>query len=124
MADLRITVDDIELDASWTDDNPETRRAISDALPVDGDASRWGDELYFRTPIDVPEENSQVEVPVGGIAYWPQGNALCLFWGPTPASVDEAPRAASAVNLVAMIDDTAPLAEITGGANVRIAATD
>lgn len=124
MTDLTITVDSEHLDARWTDDNPETRQAIAAALPVDGDASRWGDELYFRTPIDVPEENSQVEVPVGGIAYWPQGNALCLFWGPTPASVDDTPRAASAVNLVAMIDNTAPLDEITGGAHVTIAAAD
>ena len=120
MPDLRITVDDVELDADWTGDNPETRRAIADALPIEGDAARWGDELYFRTPVDVPEEDGQVEVPVGAIAYWPQGNAVCLFWGPTPASTDEAPRAASAVNLVALVDDTAPLAAIDGGATVRV----
>lgn len=124
MTDLRITVDDIELDASWTGDNPNTRQAIEDALPVEGDASKWGDELYFRTPIDAPEENGQVEVPVGGVAYWPQGNALCLFWGPTPASVDETPRAASAVNLVAQIDDPSPLEAMTGGAHVRVDAAD
>lgn len=124
MADLSITIDDITLDASWTDDNPNTRAAISEALPVEGDASKWGDELYFRTPIDAPEENGQVEVPVGGVAYWPQGNALCLFWGPTPASVDETPRAASAVNLVAQIGDPSPLEAITGSAHVRVEAAD
>lgn len=120
MADLRIQVDDVELEADWTGDNPETRAAIEDALPVEGDAARWGDELYFGTPVDVPEEDGQVEVPVGAVAYWPQGNALCLFWGPTPASTGTAPRAASAVNVVARIADTDPLSGIDGGASVRV----
>ena len=120
MADLRIRVDDVELVADWTGDNPETRAAVETALPLEGDAARWGDELYFRTPVDVPEEDGQVEVPVGAIAYWPQGNALCLFWGPTPASTGTAPRAASAVNVVARVQDTAPLEAIAGGATVRV----
>jgi hypothetical protein len=50
------------------------------------DASRWGDELYFRTPVDVPAGDARAEVPERAVAYWPQGNAVWLFWGPTPAS--------------------------------------
>ena len=120
MADLRILVDDVELVANWTGDNPETRQAIEAELPIEGDAARWGDELYFRTPVDVPEEDGQVEVPEGAVAYWPQGNALCLFWGPTPASTGSAPRAASAVNAVAQIADIGPLDAVDGGATVRV----
>lgn len=122
MPDLRIHVDDVELAANWTTDNPETRAAIEAELPLEGDAARWGDELYFRTPVDVSEEDAQAEVPVGAIAYWPQGNALCLFWGPTPASTGDAPRAASPVNVVAVIDDTSPLETVSGGATVRVEA--
>ena len=120
MPDLRVVVNDLELDAEWTDDSPETRAAIEDALPLDGDAARWGDELYFSTPVDVPEENGREVVPVGAIAYWPQGNALCLFWGPTPASTGDEPRAASAVNVVAQLDDPGALETIDGGASVRV----
>lgn len=120
MPDLTITIDSIALEANWTPNNETTQTAIKNALPIEGDATRWGDELYFRTNIDVPEESSQTEVPVGAVAYWPQGNALCIFWGPTPASTDSTPRAASPVNLVATITDTTPLAEIEGGATVRI----
>lgn len=119
MPDLRITIDDIELEASWVDRNPDTRALIMDNLPVEGDASRWGDELYFRTPIDAPPENTQIEVPVGGVTYWPQGNALCVFWGPTPASKNDEPRAAAPVNLVARVDDVEPLHEVEGGAHLR-----
>lgn len=122
MPDLRIVVGDIELTAEWTDDNPETREAIEAALPLEGDAARWGDELYFEIPVDVPEETGRTEMPVGGVAYWPPGNALCLFWGPTPASHDTEPRATSNVNLVAVMSDADRLTGLDGGATVRVEA--
>lgn len=120
MSDLRVSVDDLTLTASWTGDNPETRRAVEDALPLAGEASRWGDELYFETPVDVPLEDGQEEVPVGAIAYWPRGDAVCLFWGPTPASRGQEPRAASDVAVVARLADPDPLASVEGDARVRI----
>jgi hypothetical protein len=120
MAELRLDVDGEELTAAWTDDNATTRRAVADALPLDGEATRWGDELYFRTEVDVSAEEAQTEVPVGAIAYWPQGNAICLFWGATPASHETEPRAASPVNVIAIIDDVEPLRRLDGNATVRI----
>lgn len=119
MTDLTVTVDDIELAASWTDRNPATRSALADALPVSGDGTRWGDELYTKVPVDVGPEETQEEVPVGAIAYWPGGNALCLFWGPTPASRGEEPRAAAPVTVVAQLEDTTPLAAVDNGASLR-----
>ncbi|WP_152041897.1 cyclophilin-like family protein [Salinigranum salinum] len=124
MADLSITVstgtDEIDLAADWTDDAPRTKEAIAGALPLEGDAAKWGDELYFSIPVDAESENARAEVDVGTVAYWPQGNALCLFWGPTPASSGEEPRAASPVNVVARIDDVSDLAAVDGGASVRV----
>lgn len=121
MSELTVTVDGAALDAEWTDDAPETRRAIEVALPLSGEATRWGDELYFRTPVDVGAENARTEVAAGTLAYWPQGNALCLFWGPTPASHGDEPRAASPVNVVARLADVGPLSSLSGGAHVRVA---
>ena len=122
MPDLRVSIDDVELAAEWTDDNLETRAAIEVALPIEGRATRWGDELYVRTPVDVPAENAREAVPEGAVAYWPQGNAVCLFWGPTPASVGEEPRAASPVNVVAMLSGPGRLDSVDGDAAVRIEA--
>lgn len=122
MTDLRIQVADVELAATWTAENPETRSAIRAALPLAGEAARWGDELYFPTPVDVPAEVARAEVPVGAIAYWPQGNALCLFWGPTPASEGQQPRAASPVNVVAMLDDVGPLDAVGTAPTVTVEA--
>lgn len=122
MSDLHVKVDGLELTASWTGANPETRAAIESALPLSGEAARWGDELYFSTPVDVGAEAAQVEVPVGAVAYWPQGNALCLFWGPTPASEGEEPRAASPVNVVARLEDVGPLEALADSAFVTVEA--
>lgn len=122
MADLRILVDGRELTATWTGSNPETGSAVEDALPLSGDAARWGDELYFSIPVDVPAENAETEVPVGAVAYWPQGDAICLFWGPTPASTGPEPRAASPVNVVAQVDDVGPLESLDGRATVTVEA--
>jgi hypothetical protein len=68
----------IELDDSQS---PKTVEAILDNLPIEVKINRWGDELYTdKTPIVAEEENAQP------VAYWPEGNALCLFYGPTPIS--------------------------------------
>ncbi len=124
MSELTVTVDGTALDAEWTDDAPETRRAIEAALPLSGEATRWGDELYFRTSVDVDAENARAEVAEGTLAYWPQGNALCLFWGPTPASHGDEPRAASPVNVVGRVLDTGPLSSLSGGAAVGVEASE
>lgn len=120
MSDLRVVVDGVELEADWTGENPETRAAVESALPLEGEATRWGDELYFSVPVEADVEDGREEVPEGAIAYWPPGSALCLFWGPTPASVDEEPRAASAVNVVARVADVSALSGVDGGATVRV----
>lgn len=124
MSDLRVTVDGHELEATWNDDAPETRRALERELPIEGEAVRWGDELYFDVPLDVPAENQSEAVPVGAIAYWPTGNKLCLFWGPTPASCGEEPRATAPVNVVGLLEDVSALSDLEGGARVRFDAAD
>jgi hypothetical protein len=120
MPDLQIVVDGQKLTADRTEKNPTTRDAIATGLPLEGEASRWGDELYFRTGVDLNPETTQTEVPVGSVAYWPQGNAICLFWGPTPASHGQEPRAAAPVAVVATVDDVSPLDAIQDGAAIRI----
>jgi hypothetical protein len=74
----------IELDDSQS---PKTVKAILDNLPIEIKINRWGDELYTdKTPIVAEEENAQSIVNLLDVAYWPEGNALCLFYGPTPIS--------------------------------------
>jgi hypothetical protein len=74
----------IELDDSQS---PRTVKAILDNLPIKVKINRWGDELYTdKTSIVAEEENAQSVVKPLDVAYWPEGNALCLFYGSTPIS--------------------------------------
>jgi hypothetical protein len=87
--------------------NPKTARAVIDALPIRGRGSRWGDEIYFSIGVSVQSENAKDVVEVGDIAYWPPGQALCIFFGPTPASRGQEPRAASPVNVFGKVSSEA-----------------
>ena len=87
-----------------TDKNPETCKAIWDNLPLELKLSRWGEELYGEIPVSIEKENSQVDCEVGDIGYWPDGNGFCIFFGPTPVSKDDKPKAASPVNIFAHIE--------------------
>ena len=94
--------------------------ALGAALPIEGQAARWGDELYFDASLAGKPETTSEAVPVGTLAYWASGEAIALFWGPTPASTDETPRAAGPVAPLARVEDVSPLDAIEGGATVRI----
>src|SRR5579864_6214105 len=100
-----------------------TATAIWNALPIQGRANRWGDELYFDVPIELEEEEDDARdaVDIGAVAYWPPGNAVCIFWGPTPASHDQEPRAASRVNVFGQIaDGAADFRSVHSGVTVRL----
>ena len=94
----------VTVEALVSDENPRTAEAIWSALPIKGNANRWGDEIYFSIPVNLKEEKARAEVEVGSVAYWPPGKALCIFFGPTPVSHAGEPRAYSAVNVFAKID--------------------
>ena len=80
--------------------NSKTAQAIYATLPISSKVSRWGDEIYFEIPVKLPMEEGTLDLKVGDIGYWPEGACLCLFFGKTPASIDDHPRPASEVNLV------------------------
>lgn len=84
----------------------ECARRIYELLPLEVSFSVWGDEFYFRIPLDMPlDETATVQVRVGDIGFWPPGNALAIFFGPTPLSSGEDPVPASEVNLVGRLED-------------------
>ena len=91
----------VELDDSRS---PKIVKAILENLPIEVNINKWGQELYTdRTPIVAQEENAKSEVGLLDVAFWPEGNALCLFYGPTPISKVGKIVPASPVNMVGRI---------------------
>ena len=81
---IRIEAGSVKMEATLN--TTRTAKAVYDALPFENKACLWGDEIYFEIPVDLPPDDPQAEVPSGGIAYWPPGKAMCIFFGQRPYS--------------------------------------
>jgi hypothetical protein len=98
-----------------------TAGAVWDGLPIEGVANTWGDEIYFSTPIALGLETAQEIVEPGDLGYWPPGKAICLFFGPTPASRGDEIRPASAVTVFGrVVGDATILRAVTDGTPVTV----
>ena len=117
---IRIIAGKVSVEAILNDSPTATK--IWEALPIDGRGSTWGDEIYFSIPVEAKQEKDAREiVAVGELGYWPPGSAFCIFFGRTPASTDEKPRAASAVNILGRIKgDASVFKTVPSGARVRL----
>jgi len=120
MSSIKISTSNISLNTELNDS--PTAKAIYEALPIESIAQRWGDEIYFSVPVKSElEPQARIDMAVGEIAYWPPGNAFCIFFGPTPASRSKQPRAASPVNPISKITgDAKQLRAVKDGDNIRI----
>jgi len=106
MPQITISTADFSLSAQLNDS--PTARLIWEALPFEGRTNVWGDEIYFEIPVSAGEAAGARElVEVGDLGYWPPGRAFCIFFGPTPVSRDERPRAYSPVNVLGRIEGDA-----------------
>ena len=117
---IRISAGQVTATATLNDSN--TAAAIWDALPITGEGMRWGDEIYFSIPVKAtPEKDAREIVAVGELGYWPPGTAFCIFFGPTPASTDNRPRAASAVNIIGrVVGDATVFKSVASGTRVKL----
>src|SRR5436190_22406793 len=94
----------VELDDSQS---PKTIKAILENLPIEVNINKWGEELYTdKTSIVAQEENAKSEVNLFDVAFWPEGNALCFFYGPTPISKAGKILPYSPVNIIGRIIST------------------
>ena len=119
-----ISAGSVALEAELNDS--PTAQQIWKALPIEGVANTWGDEIYFEIPVMAGQESdARADVKVGELGYWPMGHAFCIFFGPTPASTDDRPRAYSPVNIIGRVSgDATQFRAVRSGAQVRIARAD
>ncbi len=101
--------------------NTPTAQAMWAALPLKAKAELWGEEIYFPIPVYTELEAGTTQVKVGDVAYWPKGNALCIFFGPTPISRKDEIRPASAVTVVGrIIGDAQLFKNVKSGAEINL----
>lgn len=117
---ITITAGGVTVEAELNDS--PTAQKIWEALPITGRANIWGDEIYFEIPVQAEQApDARADVEVGELGYWPVGSAFCIFFGPTPASASEKPRAASPVNIVGrVLGDATAFRKTKAGATVTL----
>ncbi len=103
-----------------------TADKIWDSLPFTAVANIWGDEIYFKIPVNTVIEKEALEVVAkGDLGYWPSGAAFCIFFGPTPISREGEIRPASAVNVFGKIEGgTSVLKKVLPGNEVLVEKAD
>jgi hypothetical protein len=116
---IRIETGGVEVTAVLND--CETADLVWDALPITASGSTWGDEIYFRTNLTADEQDSVAVVEMGAVAFWPPGQAICLFYGLTPMSTGGEIRPASPVNVIGRIEgDPTVLKSAPPGSDVLV----
>ena len=117
---ILIKIEDIAVEAELN--NSKTAEKIWELLPIEGLVNIWGEEIYFSigSKIALEDDSSEV-VSIGDLAYWPTGEAFCIFFGTTPASYGNEIRAASAVNIFGKtIGDVSVFKKIKAGTKIWI----
>jgi hypothetical protein len=115
-----ISVNDIHVEAEVG--TSATAAKVLEALPFESTVNTWGNEIYFTIPVAMQQEpDARAEVEIGELGYWPMGKAFCIFFGPTPVSRDEKPRAYSPVNVFGrVLGNATAFKEIANGARIRV----
>ncbi|MFO7947702.1 MAG: cyclophilin-like fold protein [Armatimonadota bacterium] len=116
---IKIESGDASVEATLND--TITAQEVMEALPIEGSAQTWGDEVYFEIPVSAEPENARETVDMGDLGYWPPGSALCIFFGPTPMSSGDEIRPASPVNVFGKIDgDPTVFSSVSNGDKVTV----
>jgi uncharacterized protein len=122
MRKLKMTIGDVEIIAELLD--TPTADAIWATLPFDAKAQVWGKEVYFETPATASlEADAKDVVEAGELAFWVEGSAIAIGFGPTPISRGNEIRLVEPTNIWGRaLDDVTQLSRIRAGAKIRIEA--
>jgi hypothetical protein len=117
---IKLTAGCISLNAEL--DDTALAKSVATKLPIETTPNEWGDEFYFEIPVRSGlDETATKKVKVGDIGFWPPGNAMAIFFGPTPMSSGADPVPASAVCILGRITgDATLLKQARGARKIRI----
>jgi len=124
MRKLKMTIGDVVIHAELLD--TPTADALYDAAPFTASAMTWGDEVYFATPVSPARESDARSVfEAGELAFWNDGDAIAIGFGPTPVSQGDEIRLASPSNFWGRaVEDVTLLRDVNGGAPIKVERAD
>ncbi len=94
---------------------------LGKSLPLEATVNRWGDEIYFPISAKLSGGEKRKIVNKGDIAFWPPGNAFCIFFGPTPISKGGEIRPASEVIILGEVKEgVEAFRQVENGERIRI----
>ncbi|MFX0124188.1 MAG: cyclophilin-like fold protein [Candidatus Hodarchaeota archaeon] len=119
---IRMKIDSYHWDIILDGSSPKTGSQILNLLPIESEVRTWGEEIYFSIPLSMPEENAKSSVMLGDVAYWPEGQCFCVFFGKTPLTITlEEIKPASPVNVFGkVLGDLENLKTIKSGIKVLL----
>ena len=96
--DIIIKISKLKIECSLKDNL--TAKTIFQLLPIKSKIHTWGDEIYFDIPKNniKPEKDAKEVFNLGEIAFWNDGSAIAIGFGPTPASKNDEIRLISPAN--------------------------
>ena len=82
-------------------DDTKTSRKIWDSCPIKSITNIWGNEVYFKTDIEVTKDKTAKDViNLGEIAFWVEGSSIAIGFGPTPISILDEIRLVTKANII------------------------
>ena len=120
MRQLKLAIGAVTLTANLR--NTATADALYAAVPFTARASTWGEEVYFRTPVQVDlEADARDVVEAGELAFWVEGDAIAIGFGRTPVSRGDEIRLAAPTNIWGdAVEDVRDLAGVGEGAEISV----
>jgi uncharacterized protein len=124
MRRLKMTIGGVVIHAELFE--TPTADAIWKALPFDASAQTWGKEVYFTTPVKAAlDKEAKDVVRAGELAFWVEGHAIAIGFGPTPVSRGTEIRLVSPTNIWGRaLDDVIQLGSVRAGASIRVEALE
>ncbi len=124
MRQIRIEAGNVVLMAELLD--TPTADAIYRVLPIQSTARTWGQEIYFATPVKTAlEGDARDVVEAGELAFWVEGSAIAIGFGPTPISKGDEIRLAARTNIWAKaLTDVQTLGAVNPGDRITVDTAD